>query len=295
MGSRTFFIVDVFAEQKYAGNQLAVFPEGDRYTDEEMKLLARETNFSEVTFIMPGRSGEGGFNVRIFSLDEELPFAGHPTLGTAYIIQRHFIEEEVPQVILNLPVGPIPVAITYHGGEPETLFMRQAQPSFGEIINPAAVAEVLNIDTSEIDARYPVQEVSTGLPFIIVPLKSLQVQRGIRVNIERFISLVETVEAKSIYVFCPEAYSPENDFNARMFDYYNGIPEDPATGSAAGCLAAYLLKYRFFDTARIDLRVEQGMEIKRPSLLQIRASERGGQMEISVGGGVIPVAEGRLL
>lgn len=295
MGSRTFFIVDVFAEQKYAGNQLAVFPEGDRYTDEEMKLLARETNFSEVTFILPGRAENGGFNVRIFSLDEELPFAGHPTLGTAYIIQREIIKEEVPQIVLNLPVGPIPVNITYLNGEPAIFFMRQAQSSFGEILTPAAAAEVLNIDPAEIDSRYPIQEVSTGLPFIIIPLKSLQVQSKIKVNIERFISLVEAVEAKSIYVFCPETYDPGNNLNARMFDYYNGIPEDPATGSAAGCLAAYLLKYRFFDTARIDLRVEQGMEIKRPSLLQIRASERGGQMEISVGGGVIPVAEGRLL
>ncbi|HPU00469.1 MAG TPA: PhzF family phenazine biosynthesis protein [Bacillota bacterium] len=295
MEGRTFFIVDVFAERKYAGNQLAVFPEGGSFTDEEMKLLARETNFSEVTFIMPGRSGEGGFNVRIFSLDEELPFAGHPSLGTAYIIQRQFIKEEAPQIILNLPVGPIPVDITYRSGEPDTLFMRQAQPSFGEIINPAAVAEVLNIDTSEIDARYPVQEVSTGLPFIIIPLKRLQVQSKIKVNIDRFFSLVETVEAKSIYVFCPETYDSRNDLNARMFDYYNGIPEDPATGSAAGCLAAYLLKYRYFGAGGIDLRVEQGTEIKRPSLLRVRASERGGRMEINVGGRVIPVAEGRLL
>jgi trans-2,3-dihydro-3-hydroxyanthranilate isomerase len=173
--------------------------------------------------------------------------------------------------------------------------MRQAQPLFGEMLNPAAAAEVLNIDPAEIDSRYPIQEVSTGLPFIIIPLKRLQVQSEIKVNIERFISLVETVEAKSIYVFCPETYNSGNNLNARMFDYYNGIPEDPATGSAAGCLAAYLVKYRYCGEAEIDLRIEQGMEIKRPSLLRIRASDRGGQVEISVGGRVIPVAEGRLL
>src|SRR5690554_5297985 len=109
-----------------------------------MQLIARETNFSEVTFILPGRSENGGFNVRIFCFDEELPFAGHPTLGTAYIIQREIIREEVPQIILNLPVGSIPVEIVYRDGKPEALYMRQAQPSFGEILCPAAAAEVLN-------------------------------------------------------------------------------------------------------------------------------------------------------
>jgi trans-2,3-dihydro-3-hydroxyanthranilate isomerase len=295
LGKKAFFIVDVFAEQKYAGNQLAVFPEGGSFTDEEMQLIARETNFSETTFILPGRSENGGYNVRIFSLDEELPFAGHPTLGTAYIIQREIIKEEVPQIILNLPVGPIPVEIAYRDGKPQELFMLQQQPSYGEILDPFDLAAVLNIDPAEIDSRFPIQEVSTGLPFIIIPLKSLKVQSEIKVNIERFMAFVESREAKSLYVFCPETYHENNDLNARMFDYYNGIPEDPATGSAAGCLAAYLLKYRYCGGAEIDLRIEQGFEIKRPSLILIRAAESGGEMEINVGGRVIPVAEGRLL
>ncbi len=295
MSERTFFIVDVFAEQKYAGNQLAVFPAAGSFTAEEMQLIARETNFSETTFIMPRRREDGGYDVRIFSLDEELPFAGHPTLGTAYIIQRRIIKEEVPQIILNLPVGPIPVDLNYRGGEPQELFMRQQQPSFGAIHEPAGLAAVLNIDAAEIDPRFPIQDVSTGLPFIIIPLKSLKTLRRIRVNVDRFIAYVENRAAKSLYLFCPETYHEHNDLNARMFDHYHGIPEDPATGSAAGCLAAYLVKYRYCGGAAIEARIEQGFEIKRPSLILIRAAERGGEMEINVGGRVIPVAEGRLL
>ncbi len=295
MTDKTFFIVDVFAEQKYAGNQLAVFPSAGSFTAEEMQLIARETNFSETTFIMPGRREKGGFDVRIFSLDEELPFAGHPTLGTAYIIQRQIIKEEVPQIILNLPVGPIPVDIAYSKGEPQELFMRQQQPSFGALIEPDPVARLLNIDAAEIDRRFPIQEVSTGLPFIIIPLKSLKTLSGIRVNIDRFMKFVEHREAKSLYLFCPETYHEHNDLNARMFDHYHGIPEDPATGSAAGCLAAYLIKQRYCGTAEIRLRLEQGFEIKRPSLILISASEKGEEMEINVGGRVIPIAEGRLL
>lgn len=294
MTRKRFFVVDVFAEQRYAGNQLAVFTDGSAFTGEEMRLIARETNFSETTFILPGGSESEGYGVRIFSLDEELPFAGHPTLGTAYIIQREILKKEAPQIVLNLPVGQIPVQLTYSGGEPQQLFMRQQQPLFGEILDPAGPAEVFGIDAADIDDRFPIQAVSTGLPFIIVPLKRLQVLSRIRVNVERFMSFVENREAKSFYLFCPETYHEHNDLNARMFDHYNDIPEDPATGSAAGCLAAYLVKHRYCGGPEIDLRLEQGFEIKRPSLILIRAAQRGAEMEINVGGRVIPVAQGRL-
>ena len=294
MNGKEYFIVDVFAERKYAGNQLAVFTGGSAFTGEEMQLIARETNFSETTFILPGGSESEGYNVRIFSLDEELPFAGHPTLGTAYIIQREILKREAPRIILNLPVGQIPVQLSYREGEVQELFMRQQQPAFGEILDPAGPAEVLNIDVADIDTRFPLQAVSTGLPFIIVPLKQLQVLSGIRVNIERFMDYVAEREAKSFYLFCPETYHKGNDLNARMFDHYNGIPEDPATGSAAGCLAAYLVRHRYCGGEEIDLRLEQGFEIKRPSLLLIRAARAGEGMEINVGGRVIPVARGQL-
>ncbi len=293
---KTFFIVDVFAEEKYAGNQLAVFIDGSGFTASEMQLIARETNFSETTFIIPGRAENGGFNVRIFSLDEELPFAGHPTLGTACIIQREILKKEAPRIILNLPVGPIPVDISYRKGEADEFFMTQNQPAFGEIHDPAGPAAVLNIDPAALDARFPIQDVSTGLPFTIIPLQSLTTLREIKVNIDLFTAYVANRPAKSLYLFCPETCRASNDLHARMFDYYHGLPEDPATGSAAGCLAAYLVKHRYCGEPEIDLRIEQGYAINRPSLITIRAAETGaGLMEIKVGGRVIPVAEGRLL
>ena len=290
-----FYQVDVFAEQKYAGNQLAVIRNAAGLSPEDMQKIALEMNFSETTFIMSDREREGGYDVRIFSLDEELPFAGHPTLGTACVIQQYIIGSKVQQVNLNLQVGQIPVKFSYKDGKPDILWMQQINPSFGKTIDPAAVAVALDIPEGFIDKRYPVQEVSTGLPFIIVPLKDLAAVKACRIDRVGYFQLIDQAEAKSILVFSPETYSEENDLNARMFDDFHGIAEDPATGSANGCLAAYLVKNHYFDQKQIDIKVEQGYEIKRPSLLLLKAKEEGGAISVSVGGRVIMVAEGNLV
>ena len=290
-----FYQVDVFAETKYAGNQLAVVRNAGDLSDEEMQQIALEMNFSETTFILSDREREGGYDVRIFSPDEELPFAGHPTLGTAYIIQQFIIGSDLPQVNLNLKVGQIPVNFNYKDGEPDILWMQQINPTFGKVFEPSAVAVALGIPEDYIDKRYPVQEVSTGLPFIIVPLKDLTAVKGCRIDRVGYLHLIDRSDAKSILVFSPETYSKTNDLNARMFDDYHGISEDPATGSANGCLAAYLVKNSYFNGSEVDVRVEQGYEIKRPSLLLLKAREEGGAIPVSVGGRVIMVAEGRLV
>ncbi len=290
-----FYQVDVFAESKYAGNQLAVIRNAAGLKDDEMQQIALEMNFSETTFILADEEREGGYDVRIFSLEEELPFAGHPTLGTAYIIQQYIIGSDVPQVNLNLQVGQIPVKFSYEDEKPGILWMQQINPTFGSTFEPAAVAVALNISEDFIDKRYPVQEVSTGLPFIIVPLKDLAAVKACLIDRVGYFQLIDRAEAKSILVFSPETYSDNNDLNARMFDDYHGISEDPATGSASGCLAAYLVKNRYFAHNEIDIKVEQGYEIKRPSLLLLKAKEEGGLIDVSVGGRVILVAEGRLL
>ncbi len=290
-----FYLVDVFAEDKYAGNQLAVIRNAANLTGEEMQKIAAEMNYSETTFILQDEPIQGGYSVRIFSLDEELPFAGHPTLGTAYIIQQELIRSEVDEVTLNLGVGPIPVSFSYLNGRPDILWMKQIPPVFGRKYSPRDLAPVLGLTEGQIDNRHPIEEVSTGLPFIIVPLKNLAAVKSCRVNMERYESLIEDTDAKSIFVFSPECYSRENQLNARMFDHYHGIPEDPATGSANGCLAAYLVKNRYFGTEVVDLRVEQGYEIKRPSLLFLKAEEKEGIIEVEVGGRVVMVAGGELL
>ena len=288
--------VDVFAETKYAGNQLAVVRNATDLSTLEMQKIAVEMNYSETSFILSDQEKEGGYDVRIFTLDEELPFAGHPTLGTAYIIQQEIIKKEVPEIRLNLQIGQIPVTFSYKDDKPDVLWMEQVAPTFGKTFNADEVSGVLNLDPEMIDSRYPVQEVSTGLPFIMVPLVSLDAVRSVSIDRVRFMRLIENAGAKLIFAFCPETYNPANQVNSRMFDSHIGIGEDPATGSANGCLASYLVKHRYFGDNKLDIRVEQGYEIGRPSLLLLRAQEEeGGAISVSVGGSVIMVARGELL
>ena len=290
-----FCLVDVFAECKYAGNPLAVFTQAGCLSTEQMQQIAREINFSETTFILSPELKQGGYDVRIFTPTKELPFAGHPTLGTAFVLQQLFIQQPVEQIILNLAVGQIQVTIAYAKQSPSLLWMRQNPPVFGQILPAEAIASIFNLDLTDLDLRFPIQEVSTGVPFIIVPLKSLDALQRIRVNTEQLLSLVEPLEAKEIFVFCPEARHPANHFSARMFAPALGIPEDPATGSANGCFAAYLVQHQYLGTAAIDVRVEQGYEMGRPSLLLLQAEATPERITISVGGAVMMVAQGEFV
>lgn len=290
-----FYIVDVFTQEKYTGNQLAVFVELGLLSTPQMQKIAKEMNYSETTFITSLDDQEGGYNVRIFTPEQELPFAGHPTLGTAYILQKELVKQAVAQIILNLQVGQIPVTIHYLNESVKELWMQQKPPSFHQTFAADTLAQVLNLDLTEIDSNYPIQEVSTGIPFIIVPLKThVSVQR-IKVNRDKYFELVEKTQAKAILVFCPETHKPENDLAVRVFADAVGVPEDPATGSANGCLAGYLVKYSYFDTDSIDLRVEQGYEIGRPSLLLLKAQQTDTEIEVFVGGSVVMVASGEFV
>ena len=295
MKKMEFYILDVFAEQKYAGNQLAVIRDAASLSDDAMQRIAKEMNYSETTFILSDAPKDGGYDVRIFTPAEEVPFAGHPTLGTAFIIQNEIMSEPAEKVVLNLKVGPIPVTFGRSGDDEGMLWMRQNEPTFGEVVEPAWMASVLSLDESDIDDRFPIQEVSTGLPVTIVPLKSLDAARRARVRQDEYFELIEEMQAKAVLVYCPETYAPENDLNARVFADYYGVSEDPATGSANGCLAGYLVKYGYFGGDRIDVRVEQGYEIARPSLLYLKAGQDEGRIDISVGGKVVMVAKGQLL
>ncbi len=290
-----FYILDVFAEQKYAGNQLAVIRDAAAISDSQMLQITREMNYSETTFILSEQPREGGYDVRIFTPGAEVPFAGHPTLGTAFVIRHEIMKEPAETVILNLKVGPIPVTSGSGGKDKSILWMKQNEPTFGLTIEPGPVAKVLGLDESEIDDRFIVQEVSTGLPFIIVPLKSLDGVKRAKVNRDECFKLIEDTQAKMILIFCPETYNRGNDLNVRVFCDYYDIPEDPATGSGNGCLAGYLAKHRYFGDDRIDIRVEQGYEISRPSLLYLRAENKQGKIDVFVGGKVVMVAKGQLL
>jgi trans-2,3-dihydro-3-hydroxyanthranilate isomerase len=297
MSNLTFHIVDVFAEEKYAGNQLAVVRDGKQLSSAEMQKIAKEMHFSETSFILSDKKRQGGYDVRIFTPETELPFAGHPTLGTAYIILQEIIKKPVARIVLNLKVGQITVTPTYNAqGQPDIVWMKQKHPTFGQTFKAETIAPALNLDVADIETAFPIQEVSTGIADIIVPLKTLSAVKRARIDRDKYSQLIRNIEAKSIFIFSPETYHRQNHLNARMFADYYGVPEDPATGSASGCLAAYLVKHRYFGQDQINVRVEQGYEIGRPSLLLLKAKQgKGGKIDVNVGGKVVPVAKGELL
>ncbi len=285
-----YFVVDVFAEEKYAGNQLAVVLDGNDLSDSVMQRIAKETNYSETTFVSSKQRPDGAYDVRIFTTATELPFAGHPTLGTAFVLQREVLREHTPVIVLNERVGQIPV--TFAG---DVLWMRQNPPVFGDTLGVSICAQVLDLDADDFDLRFPIQSVSTGLAFVIVPLKSLAAVKRARPRWDQYVQSTKGTFPRSILVFSPETYKQENDLNVRVFVDEVGVPEDPATGSGNGCLAGYLVKHRYFDRSSVDCRVEQGYEIGRPSLLLLRAADKGGAIEVIVGGRVIPVAHGEFV
>ncbi len=291
----SFYILDVFAISKYTGNQLAVFPDAQSLTTDQMQKIAKEINFSETTFILADQPENNGYPVRIFTPKHELPFAGHPTIGTAFVIQQKIIQQPVSRVSLNLQIGQIPVDISYQEGAIDLLWMAQRPPTFNELFEPEEIAEVLNISVDDLDERFPIQSVSTGVALIIVPLKTQQALKSCRINQQAYQGIIENIGAKMILVFCPETHEPENDLCVRVFADYFGIPEDPATGSGNGCLAAYLVQYDYFSQPSINLKVEQGYEIDRPSLLLLKARKDQAVIQVFVGGRAIMVAQGEFV
>jgi trans-2,3-dihydro-3-hydroxyanthranilate isomerase len=287
-----FYIVDVFAESKYSGNQLAVFRDSGKLTDGEMQRIAQEMHYSETTFITSEEPRGGGYDVRVFTPSFELPFAGHPTLGTAYIIQSRIIGKPTKLVRLNMKVGQIPVSFSFINGRADLLWMRQKEPIFGRRFEAGPISKLLGLRPSDFDTNFPITHVSTGIPFVIVPLKGLKAVRRTRVAQDLLPRFLKSTKSVAILVFSIETYRKENDLNVRVLGAAAEIPEDPATGSANGCLAAYLVKHHYFGTDRVEARVEQGYEIGRKSLILLKAKETTRGIEVNVGGRVRFVASG---
>jgi trans-2,3-dihydro-3-hydroxyanthranilate isomerase len=294
MSDLMFYLVNVFAEEKYAGNQLAVVRYASSLSSERMLEIANEMHFSETTFILSDERRNGGYDVRIFTPSTEVPFAGHPTLGTAHVIKHFITNDDVDNVVLNLKVGQIEVCFEKAKENQEIVWMKQMPPTFGKTFSAARLAAVLNLDETDFDSKYPIQEVSTGLPFIIVPLKTLDAVKHARINLDKLVELAKEVQA-GILVFCPETYKKSNNLNVRVFADLFGVPEDPATGSANGCLAGYLSHHRYFGSDKVNVRVEQGYEVRRPSLLLLKAENNEAKIDVYVGGKVFLVAIGKLV
>jgi trans-2,3-dihydro-3-hydroxyanthranilate isomerase len=286
------YIVDVFAEAKYEGNQLAVVIDNEGIPTDLMQKLAREMHFSETTFITASDLKEKKFKVRIFTPESELPFAGHPTLGTAYVAQKILLKEKVDELILDMKAGLIPVEFNYEGDEPGVIWMRQLPPEFGDTHPVEKFAEFLGLEPDDFDTDYPIQEVSTGVYFYMIPLKTREALKRVKLDSEKIAEYSKDKKAKWPFMFCREPENPENHLKARMITSFT---EDPATGSANGCFAGYLVKHRYFGGDKIDVRVEQGAEVDRPSILYLKAEKKGDSIEVNVGGKVAYVAEGNLV
>jgi len=282
---------DVFSARPLEGNSLAVFSDGRGLTDGEMQSLAKEMNLSETTFILPRDAEterEHGVRVRIFTVQEELPFAGHPTLGTAFALRG---QTGAAKVDLQLNVGIVPVHFEDHAGAPSFGEMTQIDPTFGMQHEREAVARATGLRLQDFDESLPIQSVSTGVAFTVTPIKSLAVMQNLQVDLNRAAEYLAKNAGKFFYFVTRETVDRDARLHARM-PFYNG--EDPATGSAAGCTAAWMVAH---GVAKADERVliEQGIEMKRPSRIFVQASRSDNRVvNVRVGGNSVEIMQGEV-
>jgi trans-2,3-dihydro-3-hydroxyanthranilate isomerase len=290
-----FHVVDVFAERAYSGNQLAVVVARQSLSDEIMQLIAAETNYSETTFVSPVPEENGGYRVRIFTPAREIAFAGHPILGTTSVLRRHLALDSSAPLRLNLAVGQICVTFEVSADEREVAWFLAPPVSLGPTCASEPIAAALGISPQDIAAGAPVQELSAGTSAMIVPLRSLSALRRSKLDLGAYATLAAEGFPPLVYIFCRETHHPRNDLCARFFFEAHGVREDPATGNGAAFLGAYLLEHRFLFESDFSVRIEQGYEIRRPSLVMLRARMVDGSRVISVGGSVVPTVRGELL
>jgi trans-2,3-dihydro-3-hydroxyanthranilate isomerase len=287
----SFVQLDVFTSRAFEGNSVAVLLDGRGLSDEEMQALAREMNLSETTFILPREpsvESERGVRVRIFTVQEELPFAGHPTLGTAFQLRG---SSRAKEVALDLNVGKVPIRFEETPGQPVFGEMTQVNPEFGPRHDREAVVRACGLRDGDVDPSLPIQTISTGLPFTIVPLRGLDIIRNLSVDMKGSEEYLGRSGGKFFYFVSRETVDPAARLHARMI-FYNG--EDPATGSAAGCAAAWMVANAVAEPEKRVL-IEQGVEMKRPSRIFVRASRQDDRVvNVRVGGNVVEVLRGEV-
>jgi trans-2,3-dihydro-3-hydroxyanthranilate isomerase len=287
-----FVQFDVFTSRTFEGNSLAIFPNANGLTTEQMQAIAKEMNLSETTFIErrePAIEKDRGVKVRIFTVSEELPFAGHPTLGTAFQLRGN---SRAPQVVLDLKAGRVPVQFEDRQGEEAFGEMTQLDPQFGDPHDREAVVRAANLRDGDIDPSLPIQTVSTGVPFTIVPLRGLETARNLNIDLRSSAQYLDRSGGKFFYFVTREVEQKDARLHARMI-FYNG--EDPATGSAAGCAAAWMVAHKIVEPDQRAL-IEQGLEMGRPSRIFVRASLKDDRVvNVRVGGNAVEVLRGEIL
>lgn len=290
----TYEHVDVFTSKAFGGNQLAVFPTPGKLTKTQMQLIAREINFSETTFIFPSKAKDVDAKVRIFTPAEEIPFAGHPTIGTAFVLlnRRKTKGKKPDKLVLELGFGNIDIDVEYKGRAIKCLTMHQPVPSFGSALqNRGQAARALGIKPFEILGG---GVVSNGLDFLIVEAQFVDAVRSARLNIEEAVNVIERHRVVGIGLFA-RLEGKKSNVHFRFFAPTLGVVEDPATGSASGALGGYLARILKFP---IDLRlvIEQGIEIQRPSQIVVDVHcDRGMVSIVKVSGHVVHVGEGTIV
>jgi len=294
-----FCTVDVFTDRLFGGNSLAVFPDARALDGEVMQRIAREFNFSETTFVLPAASPAHTRRVRIFTPGTELPFAGHPTLGTAHALAALGeipLTGETTRIVLEEGVGPVPVTIRAREGRPVFAQLTAARlPEFGPAPPPPeAIASALSLDVADLGEEPP-RSVSCGVPFLFVALRQRDALRRARINSAQWEAVFSTEWTRYVHLYCHEPDRAGASLRARMFAPSSGVPEDPATGGAAVALAGLLASRSAVRDGTLRWVIEQGVEMGRPSRLEIEADRRNGEVVATrVGGASVLVTEGTM-
>jgi trans-2,3-dihydro-3-hydroxyanthranilate isomerase len=293
-------IVDVFTDRMFGGNPLAVVLDGRGVTDTEMQALAREMNLSETTFVLPPEDPANDFRVRIFTPGRELPMAGHPTIGTAFVLAR---EKMLPAggdtltIRLEEKVGLIPVRLEMKDGAPDKIWMTQPRPTFGPVFsNTVAVAEMLGIDPSDIRTELPIEVVSCGVTFLFVAVRDLVTMRRLNFKKDLCPPVLDPLGGHGVFVFAMEVENAGSTVHSRMFAPDLGIPEDPATGGASGPLGSYLVRHGVVTAQpKASIVSEQGIEMGRPSFIHIEITQEANEItDVKVGGQTVFVGGGEI-
>lgn len=299
-----FYQADVFSDRPFGGNPVAVVPNAEGLDDPVMQRIAREMNLSETVFVFPPSDAKAVAKLRIFTPTQEIPFAGHPVVGTFYILaalKQITLQEPLTRVLQECNLGLFPVDIYSSGGELLRVVMSQPAPQFlGPLEDQRdafEIARALGLTKAVLaDTKFPIESVSTGLPVLIVPIRTLTAVRSITPNSHELAELCRRLGVNAVLVFTTVTVDPRSSVHARVFAPLLGITEDPATGSAAGALGAYLVQHGVVQVApTTEVVIEQGYEIERPSriLVQVESDDDAIQ-EVKVGGRVVMVIEGTL-
>ena len=297
MNSARYLLVDVFTDEAFGGNQLAVFVDGRQVPEDLMQPIARELNLSETTYVLPPTDPADLCRLRIFTPLEELPMAGHPTVGSAFALAVEGRITPPATVRFAEGVGPVPVEVEGTAGQPTGAVMVQPLPRFGPRLGePARAAAMLSLAEADLEPNLPLEVVSCGVPYLIVPLTSLDAVARARLRPDLWEDLLGGFASRHVYLYSHQTLGADATVHARMFAPAAGVPEDPATGSASGPLGCYLMRHGLVAAGeRVPIVCEQGYEIGRPSRIEVEISgDRERIREVRVGGACVLVGEGRM-